>query len=359
MGTTSAQPSPSNLPKQLSDGNQLGVTLGQSAADLVGFFGLGGGIPNAPGGIAQPAGQGSARGIPGTVSVAAVTFTPVSVAANTTAEQTFTVTGAAAAQIVLVQKPTSQAGLAVVGTRGTAANTVGITFANDTAAAITPTAGETYTIELIPAAMTISATLTPAAVQPNSTAEQIFNVNGVSSGIVVVNKPTAQAGLGIIDARIPMPGQVGITFANFTAATITPTAGESYLFFSAPEIQIAPVFKSITAAIDPSSVAANTTVEQTFTVPGLPAGAQVQVSKPSFTLGFGVGGARVSALNTLAITFVNNTAAAIDAPAEVYTIGVFPSAAPAAGSTTAYNSQAGGPGAYDAALVALGLVGGP
>lgn len=359
MGTTTAQLSPSNYPKQLSDGNVLGTTLGQSPTDLVGFFGLGGGLANVPGGITQPVGQGSVRGIPGTVSVAAVTFTPVSVAANTTAEQTFTVTGAAAAQVVLIQKPTSQAGLAVVGTRGTAANTVGITFANDTAAAITPTAGETYTIELIPAAMTISAALTPAAVQPNTTAEQVFTVNGVSSGIVVVNKPTAQAGLGIIDARIVAPGQVGITFANFTAATITPTAAESYLFFSAPEIQIAPVFKTLTAALTPSSVAANTTAEQTFTVPGLPAGAQVQVSKPSFTLGLGVGGARVSALNTLAITFVNNSAAAIVPPAETYAVGVFPSPAPAAGSTTAYNSQAGGPGANGAALVALGLVAGP
>jgi hypothetical protein len=35
------------------------------------------------------------------------------------------------------------------------------------------------------------------------------------------------------------------------------------------------------------------------------------VNKPSFTSGIGIGGVRVSAANTLAITYINNSAAVI------------------------------------------------
>lgn len=356
MGTTSAVVSPSNLPRQLSDGNALGTILGQGPTDTVGFFQTA--VANVAAGVTQPGGNGSQNNIPGTVTVYAVTVTATSVAPNTTAEQTFTVTGAAAGSFVITTKPTTNAGVAVVGTRVSALNTVGITYANATAATITPTAGETYAFNVIPANMTISATLTPAAVGPNATSTQIFTVNGIPGGApVYVNKPTAQAGLGIIDAFVPQAGQVAITFENFTAATITPTGGQSYLFFSSPGIRIADVMYSYSATLTPVSVAANTSAEQTFTITGLPAGGQVFVNKPTTTTGLGIGGARISAANTLAINYVNNTAGAITPPSESYKIAVFPVALAAAGSSTAFNAQAGV--SDHAALVALGLVAGP
>jgi len=74
-----------------------------------------------------------------------VALTPVSVAANTTAEQTFTVTGLNANDLVFINKPSAQAGLGVAGTRVTAANTIGITYINPTGGAIVPTA-ETYKV---------------------------------------------------------------------------------------------------------------------------------------------------------------------------------------------------------------------
>lgn len=80
------------------------------------------------------------------IAIYSQALTPAAVAANTTAEQTFTVTGINAGDIIHVNKPTSQAGLGIVGFRATAANTIGITFANVTAASITPTAAETYKI---------------------------------------------------------------------------------------------------------------------------------------------------------------------------------------------------------------------
>lgn len=76
-------------------------------------------------------------------------------------------------------------------------------------------------------------------------------------------------------------------------------------------------------ALDVASVAANTTAEQTFTVTGLTTGDKVFVNKPSVNAGLGIVNARVSAADTLALTFVNATAAAIDPASETYTIVAF------------------------------------
>lgn len=72
-------------------------------------------------------------------------LTPASVAANTTAEQTFTVAGLNTNDLVFVNKPSLNAGLGIAGTRVTAANTLGITYINATGGSLTPTA-ETYKI---------------------------------------------------------------------------------------------------------------------------------------------------------------------------------------------------------------------
>lgn len=74
------------------------------------------------------------------------TLSPASVAANTTAEQTFTVTGLAVNDVVFVNKPTTQAGLGIAGCRVSAANTLAITFINATASPIVPTASEKYQV---------------------------------------------------------------------------------------------------------------------------------------------------------------------------------------------------------------------
>lgn len=79
-------------------------------------------------------------------------LSPAQVAANTTAEELFTVTGIAVGDVVFVNKPTQQAGLGIVGIRASGANQVGITFSNNTASPITPTATQTYSFGVIRAA---------------------------------------------------------------------------------------------------------------------------------------------------------------------------------------------------------------
>ncbi len=76
-----------------------------------------------------------------------------------------------------------------------------------------------------------SLALTPVAVAANETAEQTFSATGIGllvSDYVAVNKPTAQAGLGIVGVRVSAADTLAITYANVTASPITPTA-ETYL----------------------------------------------------------------------------------------------------------------------------------
>lgn len=74
------------------------------------------------------------------------TLTLAEVAANTSAEQTFTVAGVEPEDSLLgALKPTAQAGIGIVGQRVTARDTIGITYMNTTAGGVTPTA-EKYTL---------------------------------------------------------------------------------------------------------------------------------------------------------------------------------------------------------------------
>lgn len=70
-----------------------------------------------------------------------------------------------------------------------------------------------------------------------------------------------------------------------------------------------------------TAVATISTSEQTMTVPGVEVGDFVAVSKPTSQTGLLVGSARVSAKNTVAVTFANPTAGGITpTAAEVYLV---------------------------------------
>ena len=378
------------------------------------------------------------------------------VAANTTSEQSVTVTGVLSTDMVFFNKPTAQAGLLCLGARVSAANTVKVVLGNNTGSGITPTATETCQFVTIPSSLQLSASLTPGAVPATSISEQTFTVTGVFPGMVIqVNKPTTQAGLGIAQARVVANNQIAIQFVNLTASPITPTAAETYsvlgltgltaidqlvlmgvtvgtlsaatanttseqtitvngllatdivVGISKPTLQAglgiagwrvsaantlaityvnatgagitptnellnvtvlrvnpAAAFSVETAALIPISVAANTTAEQTFTVPNLTAGTPVIVNKPTSTTGVCIAGARVSATNTLAITFANLTSGAIVPPAEVYTVGYWPNAAISTGNwfsqaaSLIFNSAVGLTAAIRSALVGMNMIAG-
>jgi hypothetical protein len=59
---------------------------------------------------------------------------------------------------------------------------------------------------------------------------ELEKVTVTAGDVVFVNKPTAQAGLGIAGVRASGENQVGINFCNVTLSAITPTASQSYVF---------------------------------------------------------------------------------------------------------------------------------
>lgn len=156
--------------------------------------------------------------------------------------QAITVTGLAATDLVLaVQKPAAQIGLATVGGRVSAANTLEVTFSqlNPSTSNVTPTAGELYTVPFLRVApanplLLQQVTLTPTIVGALTTAEVSFAVSNITvSTVVWVNKPSYTSGLGIVGARVVSGNVIGITYVNSTNASITPPA-ESYLIGNFP-----------------------------------------------------------------------------------------------------------------------------
>lgn len=72
-------------------------------------------------------------------------------------------------------------------------------------------------------------TITPAIVATVTTAEQIFACPGVVVGdTIVVSPPGHVAGVAMCSARVSSNSNIGIVWANPTAAGVTPPAG-SYL----------------------------------------------------------------------------------------------------------------------------------
>ena len=107
--------------------------------------------------------------------------------------------------------------------------------------------------------------------------------------------------------------------ANYLGVSSDVATPASVTFQGAGSTTLTAMYK-ITQSLAPASVAANTTAEQTFTVPGLAVGDYVHGNKPTFQAGLGTSGYRVSAANTLAITYVNATASPIVPATENYVI---------------------------------------
>ena len=79
----------------------------------------------------------------------------------------------------------------------------------------------------------------------------------------------------------------------------------------------------IEQSLTPVSTAPTTTAEQTFTVYGILPHDHVTVNPPSATAYVGLVGVRVSAANTLALTFSNQSSAGLSSASGVYSIKVF------------------------------------
>ena len=75
----------------------------------------------------------------------------------------------------------------------------------------------------------VKVTFNPASVASATSAEQDVTVTGVGANdvVVAVNKPSATAGVGVVNARVKSANTVSLTFMNATAGAVDP-ASESY-----------------------------------------------------------------------------------------------------------------------------------
>jgi hypothetical protein len=313
--------------------NPDGKMLGGSATDPVGFWGATPITqPTSPRQNVIPNGASGVGNAAGALIHYDTTQSPgTGIATITTSEQSITVTGVLSTDFVIINKPTSQAGLALAMGRVSAANTVKLVFGNATAATLTPTSSEAYIVTTIPANLQLSATLSPAAIAASTVVEQQFTLSSQIAGpalgmICQVNKPTTQAGLAVLSSRVVSDNVVGITFANFTAATITPTASEAYLITALDGLVAASQLINFGVNVGTlSGVATITTSEQSATEAGIAAtDVMVGMTKPTTQAGLGLVSGRVSAAATIKVTFVNPTAGTLTPTAsEVYGVTVF------------------------------------
>lgn len=302
--------------------------------------------------------------------VTTAALTPVAVAASTTAEQTFTVSGAMPGMAVAVNKPTEQTALGIANARVTAASTVAIAFANISSAAITPTADETYTFALVPTMRAASpvvqygfpGTTVSGSCGISTTTEfttTLLNLNATDY-FVGHTEPVAQAGIFVSNGRINSSGVLGIAWANVSSGALTPTSSVMYgVTVLRPETQNPMTLATTT--FPGTTVAASSTIEITSTVNGITTSSLAFVNKLFHTANIGVANCRVSAANTLAVALFNTATTATAVASGSYRVAFTPRA-PALGigggvfggqtginSTCAYMSYQVAPNTADAA----------
>jgi hypothetical protein len=311
-------------------------------------------------------------GVRGMSSVTTV-LTPAAVAASTTAEQLFTVPGVAVGNVLVVNKPTTQVGLDIVGARVAGNNQVGVSFVNVTAGVLTPTAGEVYTFfgtngidsDSNQILLALTAT-TPGTLTASSVAAIAVSSSNILFDDTVVGwqKPSLQASVAPSGGFTNTTGVIDLFMTNPGPVTGTPTASEIY------QVGVwrgKPAAPAVTYAVTltPAAVAANTTAEQTFLVTGVVAGSAVVVNKPSNTPGLGIVGARVSSANNIAVNFCNATATTITPASETYLVANFQALIDVTSGQAIVQTAVQANTAQDrladsmrAALVSLGLIAG-
>lgn len=313
--------------------NPDGKVFGLSSSDPIAFYGATPIVqPSSPLQSAIPTGASGYGNAGGQVTVYTSSQSPASIATITAAEQSLTVTGLLATDLVFYNKPTAQAGIALCLGRVSAANTLKLSLGNSTGGTLTPTGSEAWIVSTLAANLQVSASLSPAAVAANSVSEQTFTLSGTAANALATgmmlwaNKPTQQAGLGLMSARIPANNQVALTFANFSAATITPTASETYLFSALSGVMA--VSNILNFGMNVGTLALIATVssnEQTVTEAGIAAtDVMVGITKPTHQTGLIMGAGRVSAATAIKVSFANPTAGNLTPTAsEVYGVTVY------------------------------------
>lgn len=210
----------------------------------------------------------------------------------------------------------------------TYANANGETPAGTTSATLTPT--------IVSGNQTVLLTAIPTG-QGGTTSRKIYRSDGggafgligtlsdnstltfTDAGLARGAAPPTQNTTGgkvTLGATVLTPGSASSSALQITGTPITVASGVTIGAAGTLLLQTVVYLPTWT----PATVAANTTVEQTVTVAGLTAADTVEINPPGSVAGIGIAGARVSAANTLAVTFANLSAGTLAPPAGVYRV---------------------------------------
>ncbi len=261
-------------------------------------------------------------------------------AATTTTNQTTSITTQiqvgmtmATTSVYAINKPTLQAGIGVAGMLSATSATCAINYLNVSSGAITPTQEANDVIEIKAGPLVTTAVLSPAPVALNTSAEQVFTITGsvcLPGTVALVNKPTAQTGLGYsIYARVVGVNQVGITFAAVSSGAvttaITPTASETYSFAFLPQLNAFNPTLIYGIAAGQNANAASSCVEQTTGVIGIMANDVISgISKPAVQVTTTIVGGRVTSglptatTGVIGLQYINLFAGSTPTSSEVY-----------------------------------------
>lgn len=247
-------------------------------------------------------------------------------------------------------KPLNQAGLGIGNWRVVDDRTIAIEFVNLTANPILPIGAQVYTIaafnempainNIVMYGLNIVASTACGATTSQNWAMTLLGLD-INDALIAAVKPTLQPGLFILPTGMPDATHIGIHVLNLSTGALTPTANE--VFTCAIWRRNPPAVGNLfVQQIVPTACAPITITEQTFTVPGVPfitpVPSSVWVNKPSYTAGIAIVGVRVTAANTVRISFMNTSAVAITPPTESYIFYSFPNLPQ--GLTTSWTSTA-------------------
>lgn len=183
--------------------------------------------------------------------------------------------------------------------RGTVRATTAFSGPMGTGTGATPDAGSFTTLGATGAISASNGTVSlPAITFTSDTDSGVYRIGANNIGVAV-------NGAKVLDVATTGLTVTGAT-ASTTLAVGSGTAITGIVVYS--------------QTITPASVAAATVAEQTFTVTGLTTADKVFVNHAATGNATGLAGVRVSAANTLAVSFVNPTAGALTPAAGTWTI---------------------------------------
>jgi hypothetical protein len=312
---------------------------------------------NATGSAATPSSSGETynivvmRGGP----VVQQALTPAAIPANSTSEQTFTLAGSGAAGTAVINSAGQVTGVNITAGGSNYWVPPLVTFAGGGPAPSMIQTGTATGLDTpaATAAMPYGSGATGIAVVNSSGQITGVRITNPGSGyltapavsfsggnwfqpgqIVVGSKPTSQVGLGISGWRIPAPGQVAISFVNFTGSAITPSAGETYSFAAFNDMPPVSGWVQYGATITTpgTSITSSSTSQVAIPLTGVASpDSVVGIQKPTTQSGLVIGGALISATtsNNIYVQFGNVSASGVTPTgAEIYVVTVAKGAPP-------------------------------